>query len=363
MENQDGRVALFRGNPEAQFLPGALFMKSGPEDYIGAALAVRGTLYFNGSHTPEVRSAICACFEAYEEIAKEHLAWLWRDEPPSGPSKYAYAKAPAMRKMMDKMQPNDLASFAYSSGVKPEDAGQWMFYVSGVRAWQVKAGHYGLGTLTFSFPPLFVEENPTIFQKLFVDFARTLKAVHGFGGLAFNLSLVRTEANEPTEAYLAEKLNGIDAGDPVLMGTRKKYDIKDHIKTIGWLTAINYEMAEKVGGLARLRSELPMNWFAKYDYGNGIVIQAGPKPEMAIVAEDPRPAIYVLPNIALKDIRLATIGSLHYPSTDGEPRLAGWSADQWLKRFDIEDDDLLAYKNKLLGEPKLTKEATLPDQL
>ena len=60
---------------------------------------------------------------------------------------------------------------------------------------------------------------------------------------------------------------------------------------------------------------------------------------------------------------MSEIDSFHYGSKDGEPRLVGWAAEQWLKRFDVPDEELLTYKTKLLNEPKLTKLTTLPDQL
>ncbi|MET3134596.1 hypothetical protein AAKU55_004896 [Oxalobacteraceae bacterium GrIS 1.11] len=345
---------------EAGVLPGAMLMKYGPQDYIGATLTVRGTLYFKGSHTPEVREAICQCFDAYEVIAKEHLTWLWRAEPPEGPDQLAYRKTKPMRDMMKRMKESDLVSFAYIGGIKPEDASPWQFYVSGHRAWQAKMGTWGLDMLQFSLPLPYVEEHPTAFQQLFLNFARLLKAEHGHGGYAFNLSIVRDEPNEPIEAFMTSKMNSLDAGD---VSGRQKIGITDHIKTVSWLTAINKDMLKQVGGLSALRSELPMDWFAKYDYGNGIVIQAGPKPEKAAVEIDPKPAIYVLPNMALKDIRVSEIGSLHYGSKDGEPRLFGWTAEQWLVRFDVQEGELLSYKAKLLKEPKLSKETTLPDRL
>jgi hypothetical protein len=363
MENHDDVAELLRANPDKLFVPGELLMKNGPQDYIGAAFSVRGTLYFDGSHTPEVRNAICECFAAYEVIANEHLRWLWRDEPPSGPNLLPYAKVKPMKTMMEKLRPDDLVSFAYTGGAKSEDASPWMFYVQGVRAWRAKMETAGLGALTFSVPPLFIEENPTAFQKLFVEFARLLKAAHGHAGFAFNLSLPREEPNESTEAFMATKMNGIDVGNPVVIGARGKCGIRDHIKTVGWLTAINYDMLEKVGGLARLRSELPVSWFAKYDYGNGLVIQAGAKPEIVSVEADPHPASYVLLNMALKDIRISEIGGIHYPSQHGEPRLYGWAAEQWVSRFDVPEDELMSFKTKLLVEPKLNKESTLPDQI
>ena len=122
-------------------------------------------------------------------------------------------------------------------------------------------------------------------------------------------------------------------------------------------------MVDKVGGLSWLRSELPANWFAKYDYGNGLVIQAGPAPDIAPVESDPKPAIYVLPSMALKEVRLVDSDDLHSGSKDGEPRLAGFTAKQWIARFDVPGEDLMRYETKLLGEPKLTAATTLADTL
>ncbi|KPX11347.1 hypothetical protein ALO75_200257 [Pseudomonas syringae pv. coryli] len=50
-------------------------------------------------------------------------------------------------------------------------------------------------------------------------------------------------------------------------------------------------------------------------------------------------------------------------SSVGEPRITGWSAEQWLKRFDIEEDELMVYKARLLDEPRLTQPTKLPDRL
>ncbi|EPN17666.1 hypothetical protein A248_16339, partial [Pseudomonas syringae pv. actinidiae ICMP 19100] len=82
----------------------------------------------------------------------------------------------------------------------------------------------------------------------------------------------------------------------------------------------------------------------------------------AAPTDQPKPARLVLPNRLFKAIRAPKF-SLHYASRDGEPRIIGWAAEQWLKRFDIEEDELMAYKARLLDEPRLTKATTLPDRL
>ena len=348
---------------ENNVLPGAMLMKQGPQDYIGAALAVRGTLYFHGSHTTGVREAICQCFEDFEAVARMHLTWLWREEPPEGPDKFAYPKAKPLRDMMKRLDENDHVGFAYTGGKKAHEASPWLFYVSGLRGWEAKLGWKGLDSLEFSLPRNVVKENPTLFQQLFVDFARRLKIKHGHGSFAFNLSPVRWEENESTEAVMVSKMAGLDAGTSTLVARPGKTGIADHIKTVGWLTAINTKMVEAVGGMSAIRSELPRDWFAKYDYGSGIVIQAGPEPEIVPVELDAKPAVYVLPNMMLRKIRVPQINSLHYGSKEGEPRLAGAAGERWLARFDVPEDELLAYKAKLLAEPRLTPASTLPGAL
>jgi hypothetical protein len=348
---------------ENNVLPGAMLMNHGPEDYVGAALAVRGTLYFHGSHTADVREAICRCFDHYEAIAKTHLTWLWRDEPPEGPDKSAYKKAKPLRDMMKRLNENDHVGFAYIGGKKAHDASPWLFYVAGLRGWEAKQGNNGLDSLQFSVPRQFVTENPTAFQTMFLEFSRLLKAEHGHGGFAFNLSIVRKHANQSTEAVMVSKMAGLDAGSAVQVAGYAKTGITDHIKTVGWLTAINTSMVDAVGGMSTLRSELPRDWFAKYHYGSGIVIQAGPEPEVAPVELNAKPAIYVLPNMALRKIRIEEIESLHQGSVNGEPRLSGAAAERWLQRFDIPDSELLACQARLLTEPRLTQETTLPGAL
>lgn len=350
-------IQLMREHPETMRIPGGLLTKQGPQDYVGSVPAITGTLFFNGAHLPEVREAICACFDEYEAIAKEHLTWLWREEPSEGPNKFAFAKAPPMRAMVKRMGENDLIGFCYTSGQQAHDAGDWEFYVSGLRGWEAKMGTWGASALRFSMPLLYVEDNPTAFQAVFLSFATRLKAIHGYGGHGLVLSPVRVNDNQPFEAYLADKLGGFDVGRP--LGAAEAAD--KGIKTVSWLTALNHEMVEKVGGLTTIRSELPMDWFALYDYGVGLVVQSGPKPEAA-PTDQPKPARLVLPNMLFKELRASKV-SLHYASQEGESRLIGWGAEQWLKRFDIEDDELLAYKAKLLDEPKLTEATTLPNRL
>lgn len=354
------RVKFLKEKQESLAIPGGQFMERGKKDYIGAWPAFTGTLFFNDAHTPTARAAICACFKEYEAIANEHLTWLWREEPPDGKKLLPYRDAKPMPEMMKKLDEDHLVSFGYTSGKQSYDAGQWEFQVSGLRAWQAKMGTRGMSVVRFSMPLVYVEEHPLAFQAMFVKFADLLKVAHGYGGLGLVLSLSRASDNEPAEALISEKYHGYDVGNPVRASTEVKVN---QIKTVSWLTAINNRLLEKVGGISTVRSELPMDWFAIYPYSDGVIIQAGPWAEAAPVDQDPKPACYVLPNMLLKDVRCNEMYDLHAASASGEPRIRGNAAAEWLARFDVPPNELLDYKAKLLTEPKLTKETTLPGRL
>ena len=145
-----------------------------------------------------------------------------------------------------------------------------------------------------------VGENSKAFIDLFIKCAQRLKVKHGYAGYACIISQIRSDKNEPTEAFMARKAWAMDVGDSMLLAR----DLIDGIKTVNWLTAINYEWFNKIREEEALNSELPMNWFIGYDYGTGVVIQAGTLPLSGSVEDDPLPAPYVLLNKVLKPLRV-----------------------------------------------------------
>jgi len=340
-------LELMRSNPEAMNVPGGLMTKRGAQDYVGSVPAITAVLFFKDAHLPATREAIFQCFEDYQKVVKPPLTWLFREEPPEGPVKQPYAKAKSLKAMLNKMEPNDAVSFHYTSGKQAHDASPWGFQVIGLPAWRADMGGWGLCGLQFSVPLLFLEEQQDAFRQLFVDCARRLHAVHGYAGHSLVLSALRYDENQAFEAYLSPKLRGFDAGNLVASAANAHRGIK----TVSWLTALNWEYLEKVGGEAAVRSELPMDWFGIFDYNDSLVIQAGPRPEAA-PADQSLPARLVLPNMLFKPIRTPTV-QLHYASSESEPRLIGWAAEKWLSRFDVPEDELMAYKEQLLEEPKL----------
>ncbi|HBO3685979.1 TPA: DUF3396 domain-containing protein [Pseudomonas aeruginosa] len=361
MEKEFNLAEELAKQPHLLEMPGNLLMKGGPEDYIGAVLCLRGTLYFKEAHTPLVREALCQCFDEFKHLAEPHLTWLWREEPPQGKPLTVYGDTKSLREMMARMDEDDHLGFCYTSGSQPIDASAWLFKITGKRGWQANMGD-AISTLEFSVPLLYQEEQPLNFLRLFIDLSRRLNPEQGCAGYAFNLSLTRRDNNEPTEAFMADRMPGLDVGTAFLLANRPQFK-HAKIKTVSWLTVLDQQRLDLAGGLESLRSQLPSSHFAFYDYGAGVVIQAGAYPSGGD-GEDPRPAAYVLLNQVLKGIRYETVGSLHGGSHDGELRLVGWSADQWLKRLDVDESDIPAWRARLLSdEPYLDATNTLPERL
>lgn len=345
---------------EDDALGGGLFTPDGPENYVGAVSAIRAVLYFKEGYSDEMREAIALCFDDYQKIAQDHLTWLWQDEPPSASDKtMEYTKAKPIRKILSNYSRMKAFGLLYISGKETFATGPWEFYVNGKSEWQAKKGTRQ-STLTFSMPISWVEENSKIFIDLFIKCANRINANHGYAGYACVISHIRSDKNEPTEAFLSRKMWALDVGNPVLDSSY----LIDGIKTVSWLTAINYDWFNKIKEEEALNSELPLNWFIGYDYGNGVVIQAGCLPNAGIIDEDPLPAPYVLLNRILKPLRVKKIGSLHRGNYDSEsnPLVTGYRAEAWMKRFDIEDDRKLEFFEKLQAEPKLSSAFAFPEK-
>ena len=347
--------------PWAIEIPGNLLMKGGPQDYIGAAFCVRASLYFKGAHTQPVREELCKCFDAFCKLAGDSLTWLWREEPPEGPGLIPYSKVRPLSDMMDSMDEYDHLSFYYISGVTPHDASPWLFSIFGKRGWQAKMGN-DLSVIEFSVPVVFLEQHRTAFIDLFVSSAQALKAEQGYAGYAFNLSVTRPDRNEPTEAFMSERMPGLDVGNAALLANRPQFK-SAKIKTVSWLTVLHASRLVQLGNLDHFQRNLPSSHFAIYDYQVGYIIQAGAGPALVGDTEHPVPAAYALLNHLIQDVRYDSVGSLHCGSHDGEMRLTGWSADQWLKRLDTRPSELAATKNRLAAEPPLTSADVLDSRL
>ncbi|WP_186201604.1 type VI immunity family protein [Burkholderia gladioli] len=342
-------------------MPYAAFENRYQHDGIGAALVVRAALYFKSGFSPEKRSAIAHIFEAYLKIAKAAkgemgsvpLKWLWFN----GKRALPLSTAPSLSALRHDVGENEAFDATYVGGEAARDASLYEFTTFCLEKWQSELGTRGLDTLVFTLPVPFVRSTPEAFTSLFQDAATKLDAIHGHAGLAVNLSPTGREENESSEYFMAQQLGpGVDVGDPLAM---KVADLVNQIKTIDWLTLIDATMLSKVGGIDRLRSELPPDWYSVAPCAQGVMIRAGVLPQAGVRDRDgdtaaPPPA-YIVLNAALRALIPDSISILQQGAVNGEAPVynSKTSSNAWLRRFDVSAEQLLAAKAAVLDTPRL----------
>ena len=349
-------------NQSKALIPNALLEPRHSHEGIGAAVVILGCVYFENAYDVTVREAVAQCFDEYCAAAGDRLTFLWHN----GKAAQAFKKAKPMRELANKLGENDRFDFDYMSGERANDAGFWEFHVFGMRGWEEKMGTRGVDTLYFSLPVVAVQEDPDTFASLFFRCAQRLNALHGRAGFAVNLSPTEQTENESTEYWISQIMPGLDVGYPAANAER---DLRDKIKTVDWLTAINKDMLDKVGGVRALRSELPPDWFSIGDYGAGVLIRAGVLPESGLSGSEDKPpappAAYIVLDNALREIRARRFDSLQRGTVNGDAPVYNTkeSTVAWLCRFEVDDDKLLAAKAALLETPPLTAANALPNHL
>lgn len=366
----DEELAAWANDPQrADTLPFGLLEPRYRKGIVGAALVVRGALYFHNGYTPAVRQALAQCFiqyqteiEAYQRIADPTagnasskatpLRWVYQD----GKQPVAFEKAPDFRRLAQTVSADEVFSVTVTSADHKLATGFFEFSVYCIDAWQSKAGGWGLDAIVFTVPRRFLELRPGIFQTLFSDFANAVPTVHGHAGYAVNVPPTGREPNEASEYFLAQRYGpGLDIGDPLRTDVR---DMTDRLKTVDWLTALDAGLIRKLGGPDKL--SLPPDWFGRRSFGDGgLIIQAGVAPQAGISDGSGKPPApppsYVLLNNALHPIVATTTDALQDGTLSStEPLLnTTLASESWLRRFDMPPEKMPAQWIELHKTPKL----------
>jgi len=171
-----------------------------------------------------------------------------------------------------------------------------------------------------------------------LDICRTLQPVSGYGGIGVIESQVSDTASEyqPAVYHWAQRLPGLEPDYPgvhsiCLRGVRGN---KPGIKGGSWLTVLGDHFAAELGGADKIEADLAAldERFLVRRYEGGLLIQAGPKPELGDAEQNRWPELYVKLAKLLKPIRVTD----HYPFQYGGHglRFDHERSVAWLRRFD-----------------------------
>ncbi|UEP34912.1 DUF3396 domain-containing protein [Burkholderia ambifaria] len=365
-------IAAWAKDPRrADTMPFGLYEPAHRKGITGAALVVRGVLYFRNGFAPDVRQALVRCFKQYNAAIEEyhHALEAAAGEPvsKSGPLRWLYVegeepaqydKAPGFESIAVRVPADETLAVAMTSAEHKLATGFYEFTVFALSEGKA-ARKRGLDGLAFTVPRAFLVQRPGVFETLFNAFAKDLPTVHGHGGLAVNVPPMGRRPNEASEYFYARRFGpGIDVGDPMRSTVRKLYT---KIKTVDWLNALDGDLVRAAGGASSLM--LPPDWFSRQPFGDGgLLIKAGVAPESGVsngpgIPVSP-PAAYVILNRALKPIIADSVDTLQDGTLDSTAPLLNTvvATEGWLRRFNVSDEQLNAYWAELHKTRKLNNE-------
>jgi len=171
-----------------------------------------------------------------------------------------------------------------------------------------------------------------------LNVCRTLKPVSGYGGIGVMESpdTAISADYEPIVYHWAQRLPGLEADYPIdhsLWLVKGREGDRDGIKGGNWLTVLSDRYVTELGGADKVEADLKAldSRFLVHRYDGGILIQAGPRPQLGDVERDLWPALYVKLNKYLKPIRITR----HRPFQHAGPdRFDMERSEAWLRRFD-----------------------------
>jgi hypothetical protein len=183
------------------------------------------------------------------------------------------------------------------------------------------------GYVRLILPPSLISESVAPYLDLARNVGHTVSYDFGHAGFAINWD--HPDNNKIGVLRLMNSLGhrypGLDISYPFCT----KYIASKGIKCVNWLTFLNADYCDRLGGLPGLRKKFDES-VVIHDVENGVMIQAGPVPEIGDVNRQRNLPIYHQVGKELAPIRCkehpAIFGPTGFPDKE--------ATEEWLSRFD-----------------------------
>ncbi len=312
-----------------------------PAGTIGVRFGLMCSLYMRDPHSPEVRMALAKCGDHYQQLFGEHLKCYIK---PDGIYKGKPKLYPAQGiNLVDYVQQYDnIEEKCFAPGFfGDEDYHAAAAYGMDIFASSTRPSPLRDEPAYFSivlpFNWLQGREGEQAFQKLVHGWCQILKPFHGYAGLGAIQSMDGTEKKRTIRLVypLAKRFSGLEVDKPSTIATRMEEGNSTlKIKGVNWLTALDDECFEQLGGRQAVLSDLG-DEFILYEYEGGVLIQAGLTPQPGDINQQHIPRYYQQLARKLKPIRLV-FPEGHYliASPNKSEQSNAEASNEWLARFD-----------------------------
>ncbi|HRI65261.1 MAG TPA: DUF3396 domain-containing protein [Polyangium sp.] len=282
------------------------------------------TVYFENPSSQRVRQAVADIADRY--IAEFHKELVWTQQPKTGRvHSIRKNRVPLPGAWIPQLSEGESWSLGFYGGEDIDGASP--FLVGGLGDPYRKDV---LGYVHIHLPMRWHADYPGEFPSYVLDLCQRIRPVSGYAGVGFQLP--RTYEGQIKSEFLiaplAKRFPGVEVDEPI--ETMHCIE-KGGIKGVNWLTILDDRYLPEVGGLDYLRMRLPENAFPFYKYDGGLIIQAGPWPQIGDTMKNLWPEHYVTLTKVLKKIQIKE----HYGIIQKKRGAMDNDAmKEWIFRFD-----------------------------
>jgi hypothetical protein len=290
-------------------------------------IGLLATMFLADTWTQPVREAVTDAAEAYIRLFRDHLRWA-KDQ-----NSYIHSidseKVPFPRDWLPQHEDGQEWQLGFHGGDSDEAASEFQVSAFGPSSvWKP-----GLGYFQFYLPLTWFAEHPeTTLHDFVLSIARRLRPVSGYAGIGVLESIDFDARQKSGEAVrtLAERFPGLEIEHCI----GHSIYVEKGIKGVTWLTILGDRWVLEIGGLEYLRIRLGDD-FKLSPYEGGLMIQAGPHPQIGDVTKNRWPLHYITLAKVLKPIQVKDHGAFHRGDPTGVQKRMDYAASKaWLFRFD-----------------------------
>jgi hypothetical protein len=281
------------------------------------------TVFFEAPATKDMRERVADVAEDYINLVRVHLRW---SVPPGAKREHPIdsKRTRLPREWLPNHPDGESWEFDFHGGDTAKAASAF-----GICAYGTRDTNPGIGFLHIAFPLLwFAERTAGTFPDYVLKLCQKIRPLSGYAGLGVLEShdVSAQNAFQPAVRLIAERFPGLE----VESWTAHTLYLHKGIKGVNWLTILGDRWLKEMGGLEPLREQLDES-FGYYPYEGGVIIQAGPKPQLGDAQANRWPKHYVTVAKVLKKIQIKDHRPFHFA---GPGRMNHEASKAWLFRFD-----------------------------
>lgn len=287
-------------------------------------LGLVATIYFEHPCSQRVRQAIADVADRY--IAQFGKDLVWTQQAKTGRVKpIKENRVPMPGAWIPQLPDGQSWSLGFYGGKDIDAASPYL--VTGLGPADRKEQ---IGYLHIHLPMRWLADHPGGFPPYIRDVCERVRPLSGYAGVGFQLpkTFEGQIKSEEIIAPLAKRFPGVEVDEPI----QTSINIEDGgIKGVNWLTILDDRYIPELGGLDYLRMRLSEDIFPFYKYDGGLIIQAGPWPQIGDTTKNQWPEHYVTLAKVLKKIQMKE----HYGIIQKKPgAMDNETMKEWLFRFD-----------------------------